>query len=224
MNKKDSILKILAEKYPDPRPALNFNSPFQLLIATMLSAQSTDKQVNKITNRLFADYPDLTCFLSLKQTELEEYIKSCGLYKNKAKNILASCKILQESYHGQVPASLDELIKLPGVGRKTANVVLAFAFGQNAIPVDTHVFRVANRLGLAQSDSVLGTEKDLEKNIPEKIWSLAHHWLIFHGREICKARKPECDICQLQKYCNWYQNCIEEKRGIIKKKRNNIVK
>jgi len=173
----------------------------------MLSAQSTDKQVNRITEKLFAKYPSLKDFLQLTQGELAKEIKGCGLYNTKSKHILASCKIIKESYGGEVPGRLEDLLKLPGVGRKTANVVLSSGFDKNALAVDTHVFRVANRLGLANSPDVLGTERDLQKNIPEDLWSLAHHWLIFHGRETCKARKPLCNVCELRLYCFWYANC-----------------
>lgn len=201
MDRVATILNILAKKYPNPKTALNFKSLFQLLVATILSAQSTDKQVNRITENLFSKYPTIEHFLQLTEDELAAEIKGCGLYQTKSKNILAACRMLQQNYGGKVPTTLDELIKLPGVGRKTANVIISSGFGQNAIAVDTHVFRVANRLGLANSQNVLGTEMDLQKNIPEILWSLAHHWLIFHGREVCKARKPKCTICELREYC-----------------------
>lgn len=201
MDRIETILNIFSKKYPNPKTALNFNSPFQLLVATILSAQSTDKQVNRITEKLFSKYPTIQYFLQLTEEQLAEEIKGCGLYQTKSRNILAACKILQQNYGNKVPNNLDELIRLPGVGRKTANVVISSGFGQNAIAVDTHVFRVANRLGLANSKNVLGTEMDLQKNIPENLWSLVHHWLIFHGREVCKARKPKCIICELREYC-----------------------
>lgn len=204
MNRKNMILKLLAQKYPNPKPALIFNTPFQLLIATCLSAQSTDKQVNKITVPLFADYPDLPSFLTLSQKELENRIKSCGLYKNKSQNIVNMCKMLQENYQGQVPKTMKELTSLPGVGRKTANVVLSNAFHIPAIAVDTHVARVSNRMGLADSKNVNQIEQQLQQNIPQKDWSDAHHWLIFHGRETCKARKPLCDECLVKDYCPSY--------------------
>lgn len=201
MDRIATILNILAKKYPNPRTALNFSSPFQLLIATMLSAQSTDLQVNRITEKLFSKYPTIEHFLQLTEEQLAEEIKGCGLYQTKSRNILATCRILKQDYQEEIPSSLDELVSLPGVGRKTANVVLSSGFAKNAIAVDTHVFRVANRLGLAASKNVLGTEKDLQENIPEHLWSLAHHWLIFHGREVCKARKPKCAVCELREYC-----------------------
>lgn len=196
------ILRILAERYPNPKPALNFTNPFELLIATILSAQTTDKQVNNITAKLFAKYTRPEDYSALTQEGLEEDIKSCGLYKNKAKNIIATCKILVEQYNSQVPRTGEQLIKLPGVGRKTANVVLSNAFGVPAIAVDTHVFRVANRLGLADSSDVKVTEKHLMENIDRELWSDAHHWLIFFGREICHARKPQCNQCPLSHLCN----------------------
>lgn len=195
------ILDILAATYPDAKPALVFSNPFELLIATILSAQSTDEQVNKVTAKLFAHYKTPQEIAQLTQEQLEEYIKGCGLYKNKSKNILATCKILVEKYGGQVPDTLEQLMELPGVGRKTANVVLSNAFGQDAIAVDTHVFRVSNRLGLACAKDPLETEKQLQQNIPQKYWSQAHHWLIYHGRLICKARKPKCRKCPVESLC-----------------------
>jgi len=209
MDTKTKILEILAKKYPEPRTALYFNSPFQLLVATMLSAQSTDKQVNKITEGLFSKYPTIYDFSSLTEDQLAEEIKGCGLYKTKSKNILETCKILLSCHNGRVPEKLEELIQLPGVGRKTANVVLSSAFGKDAIAVDTHVFRVANRLGLATAKDVLNTEKELRKNIPQSLWSKAHHWFIFHGRDTCKARKPQCSLCELKEYCPKFEDMIE---------------
>ncbi len=195
------ILETLRSLYPDAKPALIYSNPFELLIATMLSAQSTDNQVNKVTAKLFAKYKTPAELAQLKPEELEEHIKGCGLYKNKSKNIIATCKILVEKYNGQVPESLEQLTELPGVGRKTANVVLSNAFGQDAIAVDTHVFRVANRLGLAYAKDPLNTELQLQQSIPQKYWSQAHHWLIYHGRKICKARNPDCGVCPLEKHC-----------------------
>lgn len=210
MTNHEKILTALAEKYPDPKPALIFSTPFQLLIATMLSAQSTDKQVNKITATLFATHPDLTSFLTLTEEELGGKIKSCGLYKNKSKHIINMCKILIENYEGQVPQNMTDLLQLPGVGRKTANVVLSNAFGIPAIAVDTHVTRVSNRLGLANSTDVRKIEQQLQENIPQACWSDAHHWLIFHGRETCKARNPLCTTCIIKEYCK--QNVLTTKR------------
>lgn len=202
------VLKILRKEYGNRSTALTFNNPFQLLISTILSAQSTDKQVNKITDGLFKQYSDARSFLRLGKRELEKRIKSIGLYKNKANHIYQTCKILVNHYQGEVPESLEELIQLPGVGRKTANVVLSVGFKKDAIAVDTHVFRVANRLGLAEADNPQKTELQLMKNIPQKDWSAAHHWLIWHGRMICKAKNPNCQACPLKKYCQYVNTPI----------------
>ncbi|MGI6114877.1 endonuclease III [Luoshenia tenuis] len=199
-----AILDTLAKTYPDAKPGLHFSSPFELLIATILSAQCTDKRVNQVTQVLFRDYPDAQAIAQMPANVLEDYIHSCGVYKNKARNILATCKILVEQYGGQVPKTMEELTKLPGVGRKTANVVMSNAFGIDAIAVDTHVFRVSNRLGLAHAANVEKTEEDLMRNIPKEQWSIAHHWIITHGRQICSARKPKCDQCPLQAECEYY--------------------
>ncbi|MFV9511374.1 endonuclease III [Tepidibacillus sp. LV47] len=197
------ILDLLAKMYPEAKCELLYRNPFELLIATMLSAQATDKKVNQITPFLFQKYKTPKDFLSLSQQELEQEIKQIGLYKTKSKNILETCRILQEKYNGEVPKSREELESLPGVGRKTANVVLSNAFGIPAIAVDTHVFRVSNRIGLAKSDNVLETELQLMKRIPKQLWSNAHHWLIWHGRRVCIARNPKCEICPLQPYCQY---------------------
>jgi endonuclease-3 len=201
-----NILDALDRQYPNPVTALKYSTPFQLLIATMLSAQSTDKQVNKVTEVLFKDYGTVQKMNCLSLQQLQEYIKGCGLYKTKAKNIKKTCEIIIDQYNGRVPDDFHLLQKLPGVGRKTANVVLSNAFGRDAIAVDTHVFRVANRIGLANSKSVLETEKQLMENIPRDKWSRAHHWLIYHGRNICKARKPLCGECAIREMCAYYKN------------------
>jgi len=172
----------------------------------MLSAQSTDRQVNIVTKNLFRRYSSPKKFLKLDIAQLEQKIKTVGLYKTKARNILASCKVLVERYNGQIPGSREELMQLPGVGRKTANVVLSITTDFQAIAVDTHVFRVANRLGLAEAKNVRQTENQLMSNIPEKDWSAAHHWLIWHGRKICQARRPLCTACFLSNYCRYYQS------------------
>lgn len=208
LNKEESkkVIEILLKTYPDAKAELNFSNPFELLIATILSAQSTDVQVNKITDKLFKELKSPEDYIKLTEEELANRIKSCGFYRNKSKNILATCKILVEKYNSKVPETLEELIKLPGVGRKTANVVISNAFGKDAIAVDTHVFRVSNRIGLANSNNVFDTEKDLMKNIDKSLWSKAHHLLIFHGRRICKARKPLCSKCPLTDYCLYYKS------------------
>ncbi|MEG1547592.1 MAG: endonuclease III [Clostridia bacterium] len=195
------ILNGLSEAYPDAAPQLEFTTPFELLIATMLSAQCTDKQVNKCTRVLFEEYSTAQQLAQLTEDELLPYIKSCGFYRTKGKNIIETSRRLVERFDGEVPQDRDMLMQLPGVGRKTANVVVSNAFGQAAIAVDTHVFRVANRLGLAEAKDVLNTEKQLMECIPEHQWSIAHHWLIFHGRRVCAARNPKCDICTVSEYC-----------------------
>jgi len=194
----------LKEKYPEAKCELNFKNTFQLLVATILSAQTTDKKVNEVTEELFKIYKTPSDFLTLSQAELEEKIRKIGLYRNKAKNILDMCRILVEKFNGEVPNNMDDLISLPGVGRKTANVVLSNGFGIPAIAVDTHVFRVANRIGLANSDNVLETEKQLMSILPKDMWSLAHHLLIWHGRRICEARKPKCEICPITSECYFF--------------------
>ncbi len=200
-NQIKKILSVLETMYGGAETALNYKSPFQLLISTMLAAQSTDVRVNIVTKDLFRDCPTAGKMAELSLAQMESYIKTVGLYHTKAKNVLATSKILAEQYNGDVPSTREEFVKLPGVGRKTANVVLSIAKGVPAIAVDTHVFRVSNRLGLAKANNVLETEKQLMHNIPKKKWSDAHHWLIWHGRKICKARKPLCSKCPLQKVC-----------------------
>jgi len=200
------ILDVLEATYGGTSTALNFGTPFQLLISTMLAAQSTDVRVNIVTKDLFKNYPDAPSIAQISLSELEEAIKTVGLYRMKAKNILATSKILAEKYEGDIPNTREELMDLPGVGRKTANVVLSISKNFPAIAVDTHVFRVSNRIGLARADNVLGTEKQLMKNIPEEKWSDAHHWLIWHGRKICKARNPLCDECPVKTLCKYYNN------------------
>jgi endonuclease-3 len=205
MHKKTvlEILHRLAQEYPNPKTALKYNTPFQLLVATILSAQSTDVQVNKITDELFKKYSDVYHFVRLSSEELEKEIKGVGLFRNKSKNIIAACKKIIDKYQGNVPETLEELIKLPGVGRKTANVVLANAFDKPAIAVDTHVFRVANRIGLTKAKTPEATEFALQKVIPKDLWSNAHHWLINHGRQVCHARKPKCSKCILFDKCRY---------------------
>ena len=198
---KHEMLQILEDIYIDSKPALKYNSEFELLIAVILSAQCTDVRVNITTGRIFPRYNTPEKMLQLTVSELEEQIKDCGLYKSKAKNIHETCKILSSQYNSVVPSDFDELIKLPGVGRKTANVVRSILFDIPAIAVDTHVFRVSNRLRLAQGLTPLEVEKKLMKAIPQDKWSAAHHWLIWHGRLICKARKPLCHSCKLAELC-----------------------
>ncbi len=202
----NEILAILENEYSDAATALHYHSPFELLVATILSAQCTDKQVNKVTGELFQRYNTPEDFAALDQEILEGLVKSCGFYKTKARNIIKTSQILVDQYRSKVPDEIDELQKLPGVGRKTANVVVSNAFGKDAIAVDTHVFRVSNRLGLATAKDVFETEKQLMENIPRNKWSRAHHWLIYHGRRVCTARNPKCEICPLREYCRYYQD------------------
>lgn len=197
------ILDILKETYPDAKCELNYETPFQLLVATILSAQTTDKKVNEVTKDLFKEYPDVDSFLKLTNEDLEERIKQIGLYRNKAKNLVLMCRQLKEKFNGEVPKTMEEIMSLAGAGRKTANVVLSNAFGVPSIAVDTHVFRVSNRLDLAHSKNVLEVEKQLMKEIPKKEWSLTHHLLIFHGRRCCTAKRPKCSECPLNHICKW---------------------
>ena len=198
---KEEILRILEETYRGAIPELKFDSVFELLVAVILSAQCTDKRVNQVTQNLFPIANTPKKILLLGQIELEKIIKPCGYFHAKAKHIFETSKILLENYGGEVPESFDELIKLPGVGRKTANVVTSVAFKNPAIAVDTHVFRLSNRLKLAEGKIPLEVETGLQKIIPREKWSDAHHWLIWHGREICKARNPKCADCPLKKVC-----------------------
>lgn len=201
----EQVLKKLYHMYPEATSELNYRTPFELLISTILAAQCTDVRVNQVTSTLYKQYNTPEAFLTLTEEALGEKIRSCGFYKSKARNILHTCKILVEKYGGRVPDTREELMALPGVGRKTANVVISNAFGKAAIAVDTHVFRVSNRIGLAHSDNVDETERQLMQNIPEEQWSDAHHWLIYHGRRICKARKPLCEKCPLTEECLYYR-------------------
>lgn len=189
------VLSELEQLYPQASAELDFSNPFETVIATVLAAQCTDKRVNMVTARLFPKYPDARAMAQLTPQELEPMIQECGLYHTKARNIVELCRILVEKYDGQVPDTMEELTQLPGVGRKTANVVLANAFGKPAFAVDTHVFRVSNRIGLAHADNVVDTEKQLMKAVPIDRWSHTHHLLIWHGRRCCTARKPACERC-----------------------------
>ncbi|MCG8483888.1 MAG: endonuclease III [Clostridia bacterium] len=200
------ILDELEQLYPAADCELTYRTPFQLLIAVVLSAQTTDKKVNDVTKDLFAEYPDLEAMLTLSEMELQNKIKKIGLYRNKSKSVRNLCIMLAEEFDGKVPDEYDDLIRLPGVGRKTANVVLSNAFSKPAIAVDTHVFRVSNRIGLAEAKDVLQTELQLMDLIPKERWSLSHHLLIWHGRRTCKAKKPGCEVCPISEYCKYYLN------------------
>lgn len=201
-----NILNGLEGLYPDAQPALKFRSPYELLVAVILSAQCTDERVNKVTEELFKKYDTPEKMIELTQPELEKYIFSCGFYRNKAAHILSASHDILEKYGGKVPDNLEELKTLAGVGRKTANVVYAVAFGGDAIAVDTHVFRVSNRLGIAEGKTPDKVEEGLCAVIPKDIWSKAHHYLIYHGRRVCHSQKPDCPNCTLKDYCKFYNS------------------
>jgi endonuclease-3 len=195
-------LELLQKYYPDAHCALDFQTPFQLLIATILSAQCTDERVNMVTPHLFAKYPSSFEMAKARLEDLEEIIRSTGFYKNKSRSLKACSEALVEKYHGEVPKELDQLVELAGVGRKTANVVLGNAYGiTSGVVVDTHVTRLSNRLGWTKSENAVAIELDLEKIIPRQHWIQFSHWLITHGRQVCKARKPLCDTCFLFEQC-----------------------
>lgn len=194
----ESVVRELRRLYPNARCELNFVSPFQLLIATVLSAQCTDVRVNEVTVRLFAKYPTVHEMLSLEQAALAEEIRSLGLFRHKARNILALCRVLCERFACDVPRTIEELTELPGVGRKTASVVVNNAFGVPALAVDTHVFRVAKRLGWADGKTPFAVEQELRALLPDAMWGEVHHLLIWHGRRLCYARCPLCVACPLR--------------------------
>jgi endonuclease-3 len=191
----------LTKLYPDAHCALHHANPLQLLVATILSAQCTDERVNKVTPALFARYPDSQAYASADIADLERMIQSTGFFRNKARNIRACCQVLVEKYGGEVPRTMEELVPLPGVGRKTANVILGNAFDIPGIPVDTHVGRLARRMGLTSHDDPVKVEKDLMALIPSSDWTMFGHRMIFHGRQICQSRNPKCDVCLLNKVC-----------------------
>lgn len=201
-----AIMDRLEQMHPEAACALDFGTHFQLLSAVMLSAQTTDVSVNKVTPVLFDKYPTAEAMAEADPLEVQEIIKTIGLYKNKSKNIVALSKMLVSEYGGEVPGSYEDLIRLPGVGRKTANVVLAEGFGEARIAVDTHVFRVSNRIGLTSAKDPEGVEKMLMDRLPEEQWSRAHHLLIFHGRKVCHARRPDCENCLLADLCLFHEN------------------
>ena len=203
------ILAELERLYPDARPALHYGTPYELLIAVILSAQCTDERVNKVTAELFKEHNTPEKMLTLSQEELEKYIFSCGLYRSKAAHILSASRDIVEKFGGEVPSEHKQLKSLAGVGQKTANVVYAVAFGGDAIAVGTHVFRVSNRLGLAHADTPEKTEQQLKQVIPQSDWSKAHHWLIFHGRRVCHSQKPDCINCTLNKWCQFYNKTFK---------------
>ena len=198
-----AVYRILCKTYPNIRCELDFNNPLQLLVATVLSAQCTDKRVNQVTPALFKKYKSAKDYSRAKIEDIEELIFSTGFYHAKARNIKGLAVKLQSDFKGKVPSTLEELITLPGVGRKTANVVLNTAFGQPTIAVDTHIFRVSNRTGIAPGKTVLEVEKRLLRLVPDEYKRDAHHWLILHGRYVCKARKPACPACGIADLCTF---------------------
>jgi endonuclease-3 len=201
-NQTNVIIKRLKKEYPDAHCALNYNNPFELLIATILSAQCTDVRVNKVTAELFRKYQTPQDYLNVSQEEFEQDIRSTGFYRNKAKNIQSACQKIIDDFNGEIPRDIDQLLTLNGVARKTANVVLGNAFGKaSGVVVDTHVRRLSNRLGLTKQQNPVKIEQDLNKLVPEKHWVMFPHWLIFHGRQVCKARKPNCLECVLEDIC-----------------------
>ncbi len=211
MNKYKAIIEILKEMYPDATCELNYNTPYELLVATILSAQSTDKRVNIVTKDLFkvADTPEK--MVSLGEEKLKEYIRTIGFFNTKSKNLISMSRDLIQKYNSEVPKTMEELTSLAGVGRKTANVVMSNCFKVPAIAVDTHVFRLAHRLGFSAQEDVYKVEIDLQKKIAKKDWTLAHHMLIFHGRYTCKAKNPLCEECNLKEYCLYYKNILKKK-------------
>ncbi|MBP8646331.1 MAG: endonuclease III [Syntrophobacteraceae bacterium] len=201
--KAASVLQLLDRMYPEARCSLHFHNPLELLVATILSAQCTDERVNRVTPALFEKYPTARDYADAPIEELEAHIKSTGFYRNKARNIRECCKIIAERFGGEVPQDLDLLVQLPGIGRKTANVVLGNSFGIPAIVVDTHVSRVARRLGLTRHKDADKIERDLMALVPGDRWTLFSHQMIQHGRTLCQARKPRCEICPLRPYCDY---------------------
>jgi len=210
MDNKEIVLT-LEKMHPAAVCELHFDTPFQLLVAVILSAQCTDKRVNEVTSVLFRKYNSPKDFAFLEQEVLEKEIKSCGYYRAKAKHIIATAQAILFDYGGEVPQTQEELMKLPGVGRKTANVVFAVAFGGDAIPVDTHVFRTSHRLGLSDASTPEGVERDLNNAFPQDVWSHLHHLLIHHGRYTCKALSPKCEECLLANDCKHFSSIRREK-------------
>lgn len=205
MTKADKVYRLLEIEYPNAKCSLDYGTPFQLLVSTILSAQATDKSVNNVTEKLYKLYPDVDSFLTLTQEEIENKIKKIGLYKNKSKNIYNMCRELKDKFNKEVPKTMKELISLSGVGRKTASVVLVEAFKIPAFPVDTHVFRVSKRLGLAKGSTADKVSDEMMKKLSKKKWHLMHHLLITHGREVCAAQNPKCEMCCLKDICNYFK-------------------
>ena len=208
------LIEWFSENMPSPETELHYDSPFHLLLAVILSAQCTDKRVNIVTPPLFEAYPDPHSLAAASEEEIYPYIKSVTFPNNKTRHLIKAAKVLVEEFNGEMPSDIDNLMKLPGVGRKTANVMLAVVWDKAAMAVDTHVFRVSNRIGLTRnSKTPYATEKTLMKYLPEEVVAKAHHWLILHGRYVCKARKPECEVCGLTSICANYKKVNKELKG-----------
>lgn len=204
--KVTEVVRLLEEMYPEADCELRFGSVFQLLVAVVLSAQTTDRSVNQVTEALFGKYPDAKSIAAMTEEELQPILKRIGMYRTKSKNVLNLARIILDEYGGEVPGDYEKLILLPGVGRKTANVVLANGFGEQRIAVDTHVFRVANRIGFVEEPDVLKTELALMETLPHNKWTHMHHALIWHGRRVCDARRPQCQVCRLAGICLYEKN------------------
>lgn len=200
-----AILELLAKDFPNPKSELNFNSPYQLIVAVILSAQCTDKRVNTVTPALFSEAPTVEDLAKIPTERLETLIRPCGFYHTKSAHLKQMAKDVVERFGGQIPSDLQSLQTLAGVGRKTANVVYAVGFGGQAIAVDTHVFRVSNRLGIVRAKNVNETERQLMAAIPREMWADSHHYILLHGRYVCKARNPLCDSCSVRKLCDYYK-------------------
>lgn len=214
----DKVVEWFSETMPSPTTELNYDSPFHLLLAVILSAQCTDKRVNMVTPALFEAFPDPFSLANATEDHVHSFIKSVTFPNNKTKHLIRAAKILTEEFQGEMPSDIDNLMKLPGVGRKTANVMLAVVWNKAAMAVDTHVFRVSNRIGLTtNSKTPLATEKVLVKYFPSEILSTAHHWLILHGRYVCKSRNPDCDNCGLTEVCNEYKKLKKSSKKITPK-------
>lgn len=214
LSRKDAltVMDILEKTYPSAKAELDFTNPLELLVATILSAQCTDVRVNKTTPVLFEKYKTAKDYAEADLEELMEIIRPCGFYRTKANHLIGAGHVMEESFQGQVPRTMEEIMTLPGVGRKTANVVLSNAFGVPGIAVDTHVFRVSNRIGLCNTDTPEKTEMALQKIIPKDRWSQSHHVLIFHGRRCCAARKPKCTVCPVSEQCLFWRKKQNEKK------------
>lgn len=214
LSRKDAltVMDILEKTYPSAKAELDFTNPLELLVATILSAQCTDVRVNKTTPVLFEKYKTAHDYAEADLEELMEIIRPCGFYRTKANHLIGAGRVMEDSFQGQVPRTMEEIMTLPGVGRKTANVVLSNAYGVPGIAVDTHVFRVSNRIGLCDTDTPEKTEMALQKIIPKDRWSQSHHVLIFHGRRCCAARKPQCTVCPVSELCLFWRKKQNEKK------------